>query len=144
MPNSVPANETQQNLNSPTNSEPANNENLELTVSQNSNTLSQSQRTSKKRKKEDEALDRALSVLDKSDDAAIFGDFVAAAIRNMRSESRKREIKRKIQRIILDMEELDEADQYSRPSTSQSLGPLTPLPNVTWESSEDTTYEHLY
>lgn len=124
---------------------PTNGENLESTVSQNSDNLSRSQRTSKKRKKEDEALERALSVLDKSDDAAIFGDFVAAAIRNMRSEARKRELKRKIQRIILDMEELDEADQYSRPSTSQSTYPLTPLPNATWESSEDTnvTYESL-
>lgn len=121
-----------------------NSENLESTVSQNSDNLSRSQRTSK-RKKEDEALERALSVLDKSDDAAIFGDFVGAAIRNMRSEARKRELKHKIQRIILDMEELDEADQYSRPSTSQSYGPLTPLPNATWESSEDTniTYESL-
>lgn len=124
---------------------PTNSENLESTVSPNSDNLSRSQRTSKKRKKEDEALERAISVLDKSDDAAIFGDFVAAAIRNMRSEARKRELKRKIQRIILDMEELDEADQYSRPSTSQSYGPLTPLPNATWESSEDTnvTYESL-
>lgn len=124
---------------------PTNNENLDPTVSQNSDNLSRSQRTSKKRKKEDEVLERALSVLDNSDDAAIFGDFVAAAIRNMRSEARKRELKRKIQRIILDMEELDDADQYSRPSTSQSSGPLTPLPNTTWEGSEDTnvTYESL-
>lgn len=63
---------------------PTNSENLESTVSQNSDNLSRSQRTSK-RKKEDEALERALSVLDKSDDAAIFGDFVAAAEYEARS-----------------------------------------------------------
>ncbi|CAG4970416.1 unnamed protein product [Parnassius apollo] len=95
------------------NSPSTNNNNLESSESTKVNTLSQSQRTSKKRKKEDEALERELNFLHKSDDAAVFDDFVAAAIRNMRSEARKRELKRKTQRIILVMEELDESDQYS-------------------------------
>lgn len=116
---------------------------MELTEPTNTNTQS-SQQTTKKRKKEDEALDRALSVLDKSDDATIFGDFVAAAIRNMRSNARKRELKRKIQRIVLDMEELDESNQYSLPSTSRSSAPHTPMPNTAWESTEDQTYDFLY
>lgn len=90
-------------------------------------------------------MDRALSILDKSDDAATFGEFVAAAIRNMRSDARKRELKRKIQRTILDMEELDESDQYSIQSVSSgsSTSALTPMPNATWESPQNLTYQNL-
>ncbi|XP_013172745.1 PREDICTED: uncharacterized protein LOC106121578 [Papilio xuthus] len=112
MPNIIPGNDTQGDLNSS-----FTNNILESPESTSVNTKS-SRRISKKRKNEDESLDRTLNVSDKLDDAATFGDFVAAAIRNMRSDARKRELKRKIQRIILDIEEKDEADQYSVASVS--------------------------
>ncbi|XP_014362329.2 uncharacterized protein LOC106713939 [Papilio machaon] len=117
MPNIIPANETQGDLNLPF----TNNNSLESPESTNTQS---SRRTLKKRKIEDESLDRVLNVSEKFDDAATFGDFVAAAIRNMRSDARKRELKRKIQRIILDIEEKDEADQYSITESESSASSI--------------------
>ncbi|CAL1688682.1 unnamed protein product [Lasius platythorax] len=65
------------------------------------------------------------------DDAQIFGNFVASTIRNLRSEEYRRRLKRKIQAIILEMEELDDSPA------------VTPMTNTTWSSDGDDTRNFL-
>lgn len=57
----------------------------------------------------DDLLDKALMEMSKpNDDEQIFGDFVAATLRNLHSESSKRKLKRKIQGVILEVTDYDE------------------------------------
>ncbi|XP_077286214.1 uncharacterized protein LOC143911254 isoform X2 [Arctopsyche grandis] len=58
---------------------------------------------------EDELLNMAVQIMTKPpDDAQTFGNFVASSIKNLRSEANRRKLKRKIQSVILEIEELDD------------------------------------
>lgn len=79
-------------------------------------------------KKEDDILQKVLELMNKpEDDAQTFGNFVAASIRNLKTDERKNIFKHKIQRVILKIEELDDAEQSSLASI--------PITNPSWESS---------
>lgn len=71
-------------------------------------------------------MEKALKVMTQKkipdDEAQVFGNFVASAIRNLRSEEYRRRLKRKIQTIILEIEELDDS--------------ATPMTNTTWSTDD--------
>jgi hypothetical protein len=63
-----------------------------------------------KQTKEDFILSKALDLLNRrADDEQTFGDYVASSLRNMRSEENRRLLRRKIERDILEMSELDDS-----------------------------------
>ncbi|XP_068894953.1 uncharacterized protein [Tenebrio molitor] len=74
-----------------------------------------------KLKKEDKVVEKALEIVNKlDDDAQIFGNFVASSIRNLRSEEKKRLMKRQIQAIVLKVEQLDDLDHATLVSSPVS------------------------
>lgn len=64
------------------------------------------------------------------DSEQIFGNFVASSLRNLRFDSNKRLLKRKIQAIILEIEETDDVDALLNQQH-------TPMPNTEWGSPEN-------
>ncbi|XP_044745326.1 uncharacterized protein LOC123307174 [Coccinella septempunctata] len=118
------------NSKSPTRASSVETPNLDQSQPQPSNTINPNSITSNSSTAESTPQkstleDQANSKPSKSEDEEVFGNFVAAAIRNLRSEARRRELKRKIQRAIIETEELDEADQ------SGVFSPPSPITNTT-------------
>jgi hypothetical protein len=58
---------------------------------------------------------------EEEDEYAIFGNYVADEIRSLHSEENRRDLKRIIQKAIIDMAELD--DRYFQPSTTCNIVP---------------------
>jgi hypothetical protein len=66
-------------------------------------------------------VEKASKIVNKlDDDAQIFGNFVASSIRNLRSEEKKRLMKRQIQAIVLKVEQLDDLDHATLVSSPVS------------------------
>jgi hypothetical protein len=65
-------------------------------------------------------VEKASIVNKLDDDAQIFGNFVASSIRNLRSEEKKRLMKRQIQAIVLKVEQLDDLDHATLVSSPVS------------------------
>lgn len=69
--------------------------------------------------KDEELINEAMSVIRaKNDDCDVFGQFVAVELRQIRSEERRRRLKRIIQRAIMDIGE--EEDSYKNLSSAGS------------------------
>lgn len=91
---------------------------------------------------DEELLKEAMSVLRaKTDDCDVFGQFVAVELRQIRSEERRRRLKRIIQRAIMDIgEEEDSCENLS------SAGSTSCFENnydcVSESGGSSTTYQH--
>lgn len=60
---------------------------------------------------ENDLLSNAVSMLNRPpDDCQIFGDFVAASLRDLQSDASRRKLKRKIQMAVLQAQESDEEE----------------------------------
>lgn len=90
--------------------------------------------------KEDELLNKALMEMSKhNDDEQIFGDFVAATLRNLHSESSKKKLKKKIQGIILEVtdydEELFQGVTINNPKPNHLISDFLNLPSMSTSST---------
>jgi len=71
---------------------------------------------------------------EEEDEYAVFGSYVAHEIRSLRSEDRRRDLKRIIQKAIIDMAELD--DSTERTQLDGTCGVVSALSSSTSASHE--------
>jgi hypothetical protein len=72
---------------------------------------------------------------EEEDEYALFGSYVAHELRSLRSEEKRRDLKRIIQRAIIDMAELDDNSERAEPNGTCGHVPAR-------ASSSSTSHEH--
>jgi hypothetical protein len=60
---------------------------------------------------------------EEEDEYTIFGSYVAHELRSLHSEERRRDLKRMIQKAIIDMAELDDNIEHAQPGNTCSVVP---------------------
>lgn len=72
---------------------------------------------------------------EEEDEYAVFGSYVAHELRSLRSEEKMRDLKRIIERAIIDMAELDDSTEHAELNSTCGVVPVP-------ASSSSTSHEH--